>query len=241
MSEELTPQYITATEARRRYVQLEAELQQAQVLNASLQSRYEGFREGVRRGMEWTRRELQQAHDHIEALEAIAKTRFDMGDLLRQRDSAVAKVEALEQENERLLARGNYGRAEYNCQRCGGVHAVDTSISSDIWNKITGNNEKWQLLCTRCIDELCIEEGLTVEAKFYYSGGKDGGSGLWSALYDATSAPPGVRKDDYDALAQLTERLAVAHKTIVNLARAALADYHAHQGREERGDEPTGS
>lgn len=74
---------------------------------------------------------------------------------------------------------GNYGLP---CDRCGGPHYIDTVIASETWNLIVGRDEpggdKWGLLCTDCIAELCNERGITVEARFYASR-----PGLVSVLY----------------------------------------------------------
>lgn len=76
---------------------------------------------------------------------------------------------------------GNYGLP---CDRCGQPHYIDTSIPSETWNLIVGRAEpggdKWGLLCTDCIGELCHERGITVEAEFYAHR-----PGLVSKIYDS--------------------------------------------------------
>lgn len=66
-----------------------------------------------------------------------------------------------------IQTRGNY---KLPCDRCGAPHMVDTSIHSEVWNIIVERGEKgdrWSLLCTTCIAELCKQYNTPTVAHFY--------------------------------------------------------------------------
>lgn len=76
----------------------------------------------------------------------------------------------------------NRTRPDYDlrCDDCGRAHILDTSIPSDIWNRVASDVS---ILCTTCIDARLVKAGLTCEAEFYYVG-----SALSSKMYQYTEA-----------------------------------------------------
>lgn len=76
------------------------------------------------------------------------------------------------------LRRASRTRPDYalRCDACGAPHWLDTSIPSEVWNRIA---PEVGLLCLLCIDERVAALGLTnVPAEFYFVG-----KGLLSRLY----------------------------------------------------------
>jgi hypothetical protein len=93
---------------------------------------------------------------------------------LCERDERIA---ALEAENARLKVASRVRPGyELRCSACGAPHWIDTSIPSDVWNRIA---EPHDILCMLCIDNRLVAKGLTTPAEFYFSG-----EGLRSKLYD---------------------------------------------------------
>lgn len=84
------------------------------------------------------------------------------------------------------LERANRTRPEYDlrCDQCGRAHILDTSIPSEIWNKIAPDGG---VLCTTCIDDRMAAMGLKGEAKFYFVG-----KALVSTLYPGDADEPGA-------------------------------------------------
>jgi hypothetical protein len=76
-----------------------------------------------------------------------------------------------------LRTRPDY---DFRCQDCGAPHNLDTSIPSEIWNRIAPDRGA---LCTLCIDDRLAEAGLTTEAEFYFVG-----RALKSRLYQSELA-----------------------------------------------------
>jgi hypothetical protein len=99
---------------------------------------------------------------------------------------AINALSRLQGEIERLR-HANRTRADYDlrCQDCGRAHILDTSIPSDVWNKIAPDVGA---LCTTCIDDRLKKHGLTCEAEFYYAG-----DALQSKMYP--EAAPAVDQD----------------------------------------------
>jgi hypothetical protein len=53
------------------------------------------------------------------------------------------------------------------CEQCGGPHYIDTSLPSEIWNQIKGDDS---VLCPSCIDKRLVAAGLNASAEFYFAG-----------------------------------------------------------------------
>lgn len=53
------------------------------------------------------------------------------------------------------------------CGDCGLPHSIDSSLPSDVWNRIA---EPHEMLCPVCIDARLVKHGLTCDAKFYFNG-----------------------------------------------------------------------
>jgi hypothetical protein len=90
------------------------------------------------------------------------------------------------------LRRASRTRADYDlrCEDCGAAHNLDTSIPSELWNRICRNPgaaemglSETEVLCTLCIDERLTKAGLTCDiAEFYFVG-----RALKSRLYAAST------------------------------------------------------
>lgn len=70
---------------------------------------------------------------------------------------------------------------ELRCDECGAPHWFDTSLPSEIWNKIADPGE---MLCLLCIEARLAAAGIHAEAEFYYAG-----EFLKSALYPEVTPP----------------------------------------------------
>ncbi|HEX7051762.1 MAG TPA: hypothetical protein VF188_16270 [Longimicrobiales bacterium] len=55
----------------------------------------------------------------------------------------------------------------FTCQDCGRKHQLDTSLPSEIWNRIARPED---VLCVECIDRRAKAAGVTAEVEFYYVG-----------------------------------------------------------------------
>lgn len=82
------------------------------------------------------------------------------------------------------------------CEECGRAHILDTSLPSHIWNQIAKPED---ILCTVCIDQRLVAQGMTAEAEFYFAG-----KGLQSKLYGHEGwklvpvEPTGEMKREYE-------------------------------------------
>ena len=80
-------------------------------------------------------------------------------------------------------------RPDYNfrCDGCGAPHTLDTSIPSDVWNRIA---PEAGALCTLCIDDRVAALGLTdVDVEFYFVG-----KAIRSRLYADSMGDVAARK-----------------------------------------------
>ncbi len=136
---------------------------------------------------EW--RAMRQERD--DALAAIEAHQSDITDLTERAELAESK-----------LARATRVRPDYPflCHGCGAAHVLDTSIPSEVWNRIAPEGG---FLCTLCIDERVVALGLKdIPAEFYFAG-----QGISSRLYTDSLGDVAMLRNDNAAL---TARLAGA-------------------------------
>ncbi len=130
----------------------------------------------------------------------------------QERDAALAAVEAYQSDITELaeraelaeskLARATRVRPDYPflCRCCGAAHTLDTSIPSEVWNRIAPEGG---FLCTLCIDERVAALGFKdIPAEFYFAG-----QGISSRLYTDSLGDVAMLRNDSAAL---TARLASA-------------------------------
>jgi hypothetical protein len=66
----------------------------------------------------------------------------------------------------------------YACQRCGRATGLDAVLPNDVWAAITGGrlltdevvDGRWNLLCLWCVDELCLERGVSCSVTLSFCG-----------------------------------------------------------------------
>ena len=109
-------------------------------------------------------------------------------------------------------------RPDYNlrCDDCGAPHNLDTSIPSEIWNKIASDAS---VLCTLCIDDRVAAAKLACRCEFYFVG-----RAIRSRLYDDSFG--NVAKANREAARFQTERDALQRRAKkLEKALRSLLDY----------------
>ena len=160
----------------------------------------------------------------------LTRTEFEEAVKNMAEDGEVSQVvlahDAAQRAEIERLTKASRTRADYNlrCDECGSPHWLDTSIPSDIWNRIAPDGGT---LCVLCIDERLTQHGLKAEAEFYYVGknlrsksyGDDQITQLQAELlaWKHSAENADCLKDDID---RLTAELATATATIQRLEAA---------------------